>query len=120
MSARRAARAAKSSKDREAEVAAHRAVDGAKRALGERVPVCWQRVALRREMLTPQSVQPGETDAVQLGCQNERPIHVEPIQQSSPPQQSLSGHSGHVSPIESKTSPISAAASSPVMPAGGS
>jgi hypothetical protein len=41
MSARRAVRAAKASKDLEAEAAAHRSVDEAKRALGEREPVWW-------------------------------------------------------------------------------
>jgi len=41
MSARRAVRAAKASKDPEAEAAAHRAVDEAKRALGERGPIWW-------------------------------------------------------------------------------
>ncbi|WP_316235407.1 MULTISPECIES: hypothetical protein [unclassified Bradyrhizobium] len=39
MSARRAVRAAKAAEDPEAEAAAHRAVDQAKRALGERGPV---------------------------------------------------------------------------------
>lgn len=42
MSARRAVQAAKALKDPEAEAAAHRAVDGAKRALGERGPVWWK------------------------------------------------------------------------------
>ncbi|MBR1141215.1 MAG: hypothetical protein E6614_34235 [Bradyrhizobium sp.] len=41
MSARRAVRAAKAAKDPDAEAAAHRAVDQAKRALGERGPVWW-------------------------------------------------------------------------------
>ncbi|MCS3764950.1 hypothetical protein GGE24_007149 [Bradyrhizobium centrosematis] len=42
MTARRAVRDAKSSADSEAEAAAHRAVDHAKRALGERGPVWWR------------------------------------------------------------------------------
>lgn len=41
MTARRAVRDAKASADRDAEAAAHRAVDDAKRALGERGPVWW-------------------------------------------------------------------------------
>jgi hypothetical protein len=41
MAARRAARGAKQSADREAEAAAHKAVDEVKRALGERGPVWW-------------------------------------------------------------------------------
>ncbi|GLH77049.1 hypothetical protein SSBR45G_19570 [Bradyrhizobium sp. SSBR45G] len=41
MSARRAVRAAKATKHPHAEAAAHRAVDQAKRALGERGPVWW-------------------------------------------------------------------------------
>jgi hypothetical protein len=42
MAARRAVRHAKQSAGREAEVAAHRAVDEVKRALGERGPVWWK------------------------------------------------------------------------------
>ncbi|RTM13706.1 MAG: hypothetical protein EKK33_10025 [Bradyrhizobiaceae bacterium] len=41
MSARRAVRDAKASADSESEAAAHRAVDDAKQALGERGPVWW-------------------------------------------------------------------------------
>ena len=41
MTARRAVRAAKQAGDREAEAAAHKAVDEVKRALGERGPVWW-------------------------------------------------------------------------------
>jgi hypothetical protein len=41
MSARRAVRDAKAEGDAEAEAAAHRAVDRAKRALGERGPAWW-------------------------------------------------------------------------------
>ncbi|WLA74212.1 hypothetical protein QIH77_02965 [Bradyrhizobium diazoefficiens] len=41
MSARRAVRAAKTANDQSAEAAAHRAVDDAKRVLGERGPVWW-------------------------------------------------------------------------------
>ncbi|MCC8955173.1 hypothetical protein H8B02_17505 [Bradyrhizobium sp. Pear77] len=41
MTARRAVRDAKADKDQDAEAAAHRAVDEAKRALGERGPVWW-------------------------------------------------------------------------------
>lgn len=41
MTARRAVRDAKADGDAEAEAAAHRAVDDAKRALGERGPVWW-------------------------------------------------------------------------------
>nr|WP_249136674.1 hypothetical protein [Bradyrhizobium canariense] len=41
MSARRAVRDAKAGGDPDAEAAAHRAVDEAKRALGERGPVWW-------------------------------------------------------------------------------
>lgn len=41
MSASRAVRAAKAAEDPQAEAAAHRAVDQAKRALGERGPVWW-------------------------------------------------------------------------------
>ncbi|MCK1362288.1 hypothetical protein [Bradyrhizobium sp. 199] len=42
MAARRAVRDAKASADLESEAAAHRAVDEAKRALGERGPVWWR------------------------------------------------------------------------------
>lgn len=42
MTARRAVREAKASENLEAEEAAHRAVDDAKRALGERGPVWWK------------------------------------------------------------------------------
>ena len=42
MTARRAVRDAKASANSEAEAAAHRAVDDAKRALGERGPVWWR------------------------------------------------------------------------------
>lgn len=42
MAARRAVRDAKADKDPDAEVAAHRAVDEVKRALGERGPVWWK------------------------------------------------------------------------------
>nr|WP_249157475.1 hypothetical protein [Bradyrhizobium diazoefficiens] len=42
MTARRAVRDAKASADSEAEAAAHRAVDDAKRVLGERGPVWWR------------------------------------------------------------------------------
>ncbi len=42
MSARRAVKDAKKSGNEEAEAAAHRAVDEAKRALGERGPVWWR------------------------------------------------------------------------------
>jgi len=42
MTARRAVRDAKSNGDAEAEAAAHRAVDRAKKALGERGPVWWK------------------------------------------------------------------------------
>jgi len=42
MNARRAVRDAKASADSELEAAAHRAVDDAKRALGERGPVWWR------------------------------------------------------------------------------
>jgi hypothetical protein len=42
MTARRAVRDAKLSADLKAEVAAHKAVDEAKRALGERGPVWWK------------------------------------------------------------------------------
>jgi hypothetical protein len=41
MAARRTIRAAKKAADREAELAAHIAVDEVKRALGERGPVWW-------------------------------------------------------------------------------
>lgn len=41
MAARRAVRAAKLNADLESEAAAHKAVDDAKRALGERGPVWW-------------------------------------------------------------------------------
>ena len=41
MAARRAVRDAKAAADAESEAAAHRAVDDAKRALGERGPVWW-------------------------------------------------------------------------------
>ena len=41
MTARRAVRDAKAREDAKAEAAAHRAVDDAKRALGERGPVWW-------------------------------------------------------------------------------
>ncbi len=41
MAARRAVRAARQAGDREAEAAAHKAVDDVKRALGERGPVWW-------------------------------------------------------------------------------
>ncbi|MCS3893359.1 hypothetical protein M2171_002492 [Bradyrhizobium japonicum USDA 38] len=41
MTARRAVRDAKAQEDLKAEAAAHRAVDDAKRALGERGPVWW-------------------------------------------------------------------------------
>ena len=41
MTARRAVRDAKAQEDPKAEAAAHRAVDDAKRALGERGPVWW-------------------------------------------------------------------------------
>lgn len=41
MAARRAVRDAKQSADREAEAAAHKAVDEVKRTLGERGPVWW-------------------------------------------------------------------------------
>jgi hypothetical protein len=41
MTARRAVRDAKAKKDQSAEAAAHRMVDEAKRALGERGPVWW-------------------------------------------------------------------------------
>jgi len=41
MAARRAVRTAKQTADREAEAAAHKAVDEVKRALGERGPVWW-------------------------------------------------------------------------------
>ena len=41
MAARRAIRDAKQDADREAEAAAHRAVDEAKQSLGERNPVWW-------------------------------------------------------------------------------
>ena len=41
MTARRAVREARTAKDREAEAAAHKAVDEAKQALGERGPVRW-------------------------------------------------------------------------------
>lgn len=41
MAARRAVREAKQDADREAEAAAHRAVDEVKRSLGERGPVWW-------------------------------------------------------------------------------
>ena len=41
MAARRAVRDAKKVADREAEAAAHRAVDEVKRALGERGPAWW-------------------------------------------------------------------------------
>jgi len=41
MTARRAVRDAKATDDPEAEASAHRAVDDAKRALGERGPVWW-------------------------------------------------------------------------------
>ncbi len=41
MAARRAVREAKKASDREAEAAAHKAVDEVKRALGERGPVWW-------------------------------------------------------------------------------
>lgn len=41
MSARRAVKDAKAQKDQAAEAAAHRAVDDAKRSLGERGPVWW-------------------------------------------------------------------------------
>ena len=42
MTARRAVRDAKANADPQAEAAAHRAVDGAKKALGERGPVWWK------------------------------------------------------------------------------
>jgi len=42
MAARRAVRDAKAARDPEAEAVAHRAVDEAKRALGERGPVWWK------------------------------------------------------------------------------
>ena len=42
MSARRAVRDAKADEDPDAEAAAHRAVDDAKRALGERGPAWWK------------------------------------------------------------------------------
>lgn len=42
MAARRAVREAKQSAEQDAEVAAHRAVDEVKRALGERGPVWWK------------------------------------------------------------------------------
>jgi len=42
MAARRAVREAKAGKDPDAEVAAHRAADEIKRALGERAPVWWK------------------------------------------------------------------------------
>ncbi|MBR0737008.1 hypothetical protein JQ581_08715 [Bradyrhizobium liaoningense] len=42
MAARRAVRTAKIENDQSAEAAAHRAVDEAKRALGERGPVWWE------------------------------------------------------------------------------
>jgi hypothetical protein len=42
MAARRAVREAKQSADLKAEVAAHKAVDDVKRALGERGPVWWE------------------------------------------------------------------------------
>jgi len=42
MAARREVREAKQSADREDEAAARKAVDGAKRALGERGPVWWE------------------------------------------------------------------------------
>ena len=42
MAARRAVRDAKASENPDAEAAAHRAVDHAKRALGERGPVWWK------------------------------------------------------------------------------
>jgi hypothetical protein len=42
MTARRAVRDAKAREDQDAEAAAHRAVDDAKRALGERGPVWWK------------------------------------------------------------------------------
>ncbi|QQO19119.1 hypothetical protein JJB98_03940 [Bradyrhizobium diazoefficiens] len=42
MTARRAVRYAKAAKSQDAEAAAHRAVDEAKRALGERGPVWWK------------------------------------------------------------------------------
>lgn len=42
MSARRAVRDAKRDADSDAEAAAHRAVDDAKKALGERGPVWWK------------------------------------------------------------------------------
>jgi hypothetical protein len=42
MTARRAVRDAKAQDDSKAEAAAHRAVDDAKRALGERGPVWWK------------------------------------------------------------------------------
>jgi len=42
MTARRAVRDAKADEDAEGEAAAHRAVDRAKRALGERGPVWWK------------------------------------------------------------------------------
>jgi len=41
MTARRAVREARTAKDREAEAAAHKAVDEVKQALGERGPVWW-------------------------------------------------------------------------------
>ncbi|QEU10487.1 hypothetical protein FOB51_11955 [Paracoccus yeei] len=41
MDARRAVKAARAAADRDAEDAAHRAVDAAKQALGERGPVWW-------------------------------------------------------------------------------
>ena len=42
MDARRAVKAARAAVDRDAEDAAHRAVDAAKQALGERGPVWWK------------------------------------------------------------------------------
>ena len=59
MAARRAVRAAKQAGDREAEAAAHKAVDEVKRALGERGPVWWHDAPdLNRHMAknTPYSV----------------------------------------------------------------
>ena len=52
MGARRAVKAARAAVDRDAEDAAHRAVDAAKQALGERGPVWWTdgAPALNRKM----------------------------------------------------------------------
>ena len=55
MSARHAVRAAKAAENAETKAAAHRAVDQAKRALGERGPVWWTDGSpdLNRHMNTP-------------------------------------------------------------------